>query len=262
MAFDPARVKSLFLEASDLPSPEERAAYLDRECGGEPELRARVEALLAVDDRAGPIPEPEATGVFRTDPGRVPRGDRDVRVRKPFQGRGFRTRTPASRRSGPPASAGGTTRSPGSRRSPGSADSCRARSSPGGTRCSKSSARAAWAPSTGPSRSQPVKRQVALKLIKTGMDSRAVLARFDAERQALAMMDHPNIARVYDGGDHRRRPAVLRHGAGQRRADHRVLRPAPAAGRGPAGAVRARSARRCSTPTRRGSSTATSSRPT
>jgi hypothetical protein len=48
--------------------------------------------------------------------------------------------------------------------------------------------------------SQPVKRQVALKLIRTGMDSRTVLARFDAERQALALMDHPNIARVYDGG--------------------------------------------------------------
>jgi tetratricopeptide (TPR) repeat protein len=46
----------------------------------------------------------------------------------------------------------------------------------------------------------PVKRQVALKLIKIGMDSRAVLARFDAERQALALMDHPNIARVFDGG--------------------------------------------------------------
>src|SRR4051794_9996013 len=41
---------------------------------------------------------------------------------------------------------------------------------------------------------------VALKLIKVGMDSRTVLARFDAERQALAMMDHPNIARGYDGG--------------------------------------------------------------
>ena len=46
----------------------------------------------------------------------------------------------------------------------------------------------------------PVKRHVALKLMKHGMDSQTVLARFDAERQALAMMDHPNIARVYDGG--------------------------------------------------------------
>jgi len=48
--------------------------------------------------------------------------------------------------------------------------------------------------------SQPIRRKVALKLIKAGMDSRAVLARFEAERQALAMMEHPNIARVFDGG--------------------------------------------------------------
>ena len=48
--------------------------------------------------------------------------------------------------------------------------------------------------------SEPVKRLVAIKLIKAGMDSKAVLARFEAERQALAMMDHPNIAKVLDGG--------------------------------------------------------------
>src|SRR5262249_25160659 len=47
---------------------------------------------------------------------------------------------------------------------------------------------------------QPVKRKVALKLIKAGMDSKSVLARFEAERQALAMMDHPNVAKVLDGG--------------------------------------------------------------
>jgi serine/threonine protein kinase len=47
---------------------------------------------------------------------------------------------------------------------------------------------------------QPVKRLVALKLIKPGMDSKAVLARFEAERQALALMDHPNIAKILDGG--------------------------------------------------------------
>jgi serine/threonine protein kinase len=41
---------------------------------------------------------------------------------------------------------------------------------------------------------------VALKLIKPGMDSRQVIARFEAERQALALMDHPNIARVFDAG--------------------------------------------------------------
>ena len=47
---------------------------------------------------------------------------------------------------------------------------------------------------------QPVQRKVALKIIKPGMDSTQVLKRFDAERQALAMMDHVNIARVIDGG--------------------------------------------------------------
>src|SRR5437764_1414728 len=47
---------------------------------------------------------------------------------------------------------------------------------------------------------QPVRRTVALKLIKAGMDSRQVLARFGAERQALALMDHPNIAKVFDAG--------------------------------------------------------------
>ena len=46
----------------------------------------------------------------------------------------------------------------------------------------------------------PVRRKVALKIIKPGMDSESVIARFEAERQALAMMDHPNIARVFDAG--------------------------------------------------------------
>lgn len=47
---------------------------------------------------------------------------------------------------------------------------------------------------------EPVRRRVALKVIKPGMDSRAVVSRFEAERQALALMDHPNVARVFDGG--------------------------------------------------------------
>jgi WD40 repeat protein/serine/threonine protein kinase/tetratricopeptide (TPR) repeat protein len=46
----------------------------------------------------------------------------------------------------------------------------------------------------------PVRRKVALKIIKPGMDTREVIARFEAERQALALMDHPNIAKVFDGG--------------------------------------------------------------
>ena len=104
---------------------------------------------------------------------------------------------------------------------------------------------------------QPVRRQVALKIIKPGMDTKQVIARFEAERQALAMMDHPNIAKVLDAGTTDSRPAVLRHGAGPRHADHRVLRPEPAHAPRAAGAVHRRSARPCSTPTRKGSSTAT-----
>src|ERR1019366_3981447 len=46
----------------------------------------------------------------------------------------------------------------------------------------------------------PVRRRVALKIIKLGMDTKSVIARFEAERQALAMMDHPNIAKVFDAG--------------------------------------------------------------
>src|SRR5215471_6543521 len=47
---------------------------------------------------------------------------------------------------------------------------------------------------------EPVRRRVALKIIKLGMDTKEVVARFEAERQALALMEHPNIARVFDGG--------------------------------------------------------------
>ena len=48
--------------------------------------------------------------------------------------------------------------------------------------------------------SEPIRREVALKVIKAGMDSREIIARFEAERQALALMDHPNIAAVLDAG--------------------------------------------------------------
>ena len=47
---------------------------------------------------------------------------------------------------------------------------------------------------------EPVRRHVALKVIRVGMDTKSVVARFEAERQALALMDHPSIARVLDGG--------------------------------------------------------------
>ena len=56
---------------------------------------------------------------------------------------------------------------------------------------------------------EPVKRKVALKVIKPGMDSRQVVARFEAERQALAMMDHVNIARVFDARNNGRMAGLI-----------------------------------------------------
>jgi len=109
---------------------------------------------------------------------------------------------------------------------------------------------------------RPMRRKVALKIIKPGMDTRQVVARFEAERQALAMMDHPNIAKVLDGGatgikDEGGRmkdeqetanrpdssfilfgPPLLRHGAGPRHPDHRLLRPRAAFDYRSHGAVR------------------------
>src|SRR6516225_1926444 len=64
MTVDAARVKSLFLAASDLADPAERAAYLERECGADAGLRQRVEALLAADDGGGRSVEGDATGTF------------------------------------------------------------------------------------------------------------------------------------------------------------------------------------------------------
>src|SRR5262249_33865317 len=62
---------------------------------------------------------------------------------------------------------------------------------------------------------QPVYRKVALKVIRPGMDSRQVIARFEAERQALALMDHPNIARVLDAGT----TGVLKDEGGRMKAE-------------------------------------------
>ena len=70
---------------------------------------------------------------------------------------------------------------------------------------------------------EPVRRKVALKVIKPGMDTRAVVARFEAERQALALMDHPNVAHVLDAGATESGRPVLRDGAGARRSHHGVL---------------------------------------
>ena len=82
------------------------------------------------------------------------------------------------------------------------------------------SARAAWASSTWPPRrARPPQGGAEADQGRHGLA--AVLQRFEAERQALAMINHPNIARVFDAGTDPDRPALLRHGAGERHADRR-----------------------------------------
>jgi hypothetical protein len=107
---------------------------------------------------------------------------------------------------------------------------------------------------------RPMRRRVAIKVIKRGMDSKEVIARFESERQALALMSHPGIARVFDAGS---TEDVGRSSSWStwRVSDHRVLRPPGLDGRARLSSS-TRSAWRSSTRTRRGSSTATSSPPT
>ena len=109
---------------------------------------------------------------------------------------------------------------------------------------------------------QPVRRRVALKIIKPGMDTSQVIARFEAERQALAIMDHQHIAKVLDAGatDTGRPYFVMELVQG--RSDHRVLRPQSAHAQGAPRAVHAGLPGDPARAIRRGSSTATSSRRT
>lgn len=134
----------IFGEALELPSAE-RAEFLGRACRGDPELRARVEALLAGYDRAGEFLERPIAGnaiPASEAPGDVI--DRYTLVRQLGEG-GCGTVYLAEQ-------------------------------------------------------TMPVRRRVALKIVKIGMDTRQVIARFEGERQALALMDHPDIARVIDAG--------------------------------------------------------------
>ncbi|MEZ0263476.1 MAG: tetratricopeptide repeat protein [Phycisphaerae bacterium] len=159
MAVDSKRVKTLFLAASDLAAPAERAAFLDRECGGEADLRARVEALLAAGAAPPVAPAPGPAGDATLDTG---------------------------------AAGGRPTVAPVSD-APGLVLAGKYKLL---ERIGEGGMGSVWLAH----QSEPVRRKVAVKLIKLGMDSRQVLARFEAERQALAMMDHPNIAKVLDGG--------------------------------------------------------------
>ena len=216
----------LFTEALSRTDLAERAAFLDQACAGNPELRRRLEKLLAGHAQAeSPLDRPPVApgeiGETVEQPAPFSTGE------SPAEGateafdytRPDATSARKSEGNAPPTIAS-------TEHGPVGATATSAQADPNATTAAERTphaARVAMDERVGTiiagrytlvevigeggmgsvylaSQTEPVKRQVALKLIKTGMDSRGVLARFDAERQALALMDHPNIARIYDGG--------------------------------------------------------------
>jgi serine/threonine protein kinase/tetratricopeptide (TPR) repeat protein len=140
--------------------PAERAAYLDEACAGDPALRAEVEALLRAHAEAG-------SGLQQ------PLVEEEA--------------SPAVGESSPQPDTGSfPTERTGVRIAP--------------YKLLQQIGEGGMGVVYMAEQEEPVRRQVALKIIKPGMDSAQVIARFEAERQALALMDHPNIARVLDAG--------------------------------------------------------------
>jgi eukaryotic-like serine/threonine-protein kinase len=161
--------ETLFYEALAKP-PHERAEFLAAACAGQPELRAAVESLLAAHEASGnPLDRPpsEVAGTLESQPG----------IRSPHD---------------PVAQASATTDYPSH---PASGMVLAGR-----YKLVEKIGEGGMGSVFMAQQLAPVKRLVAVKIIKPGMDSREVLARFEAERQALALMDHPNIARVLDAG--------------------------------------------------------------
>ena len=176
--------REIFLAALDLPEAD-RAAYLDQACGGDAALRSRVDALLRSHRDAGSfLGSPAVAAAFTPD-------DRETAA-SPAEAPGPATVAHAAPDDtgapGPPP-AGGATRGEGIGAVIAGRYTLVELIGEGGMGLVYRA-----------TQTEPVRRQVALKLIKAGMDSRVVLARFDAERQALALMDHPHIAKVFDGG--------------------------------------------------------------
>ena len=182
---------TILTQALKRTDPAVRTGYLDGACGDDTDLRERVEALLATHGGAGRFPEHDPT----TLPEATSSPD-------------FNATSTASAETRPPSE-----QTPG-QHPPGGTLTVAEDTPPGGPTDGSSMGQViagryrligvlgegGMGTVFRAEQTQPVRRPVALKLIRIGLDSRAVLARFDAERQALALMDHPNIARVYDGG--------------------------------------------------------------
>jgi tetratricopeptide (TPR) repeat protein len=166
----PAEV--IFFAALEKGTTEERVAYLDAACGHDCNLRQRVERLLAAHPQVGSFLEQPAQGeVGAAEASTIPPGEK----------------CPA----GPGLA--GTTSYHGPSEGVGSIIA-------GRYKLLETLGQGGMGAVFMAQQTEPVKRLVALKLIKLGMDSKQVLTRFEAERQALALMDHPNIAKVLDAG--------------------------------------------------------------
>ncbi|MFY9256586.1 MAG: serine/threonine-protein kinase [Fuerstiella sp.] len=160
------RAKEIFLDALD--RTDDLPAFLDQACAGDAELRQRVDALLKAHQQAGDFLAPSHAEPSHAEQTVI--GDSEADDADDFP----------------------TPKSPSSMEQAGSTI--------GPYKLIEQIGEGGMGSVWVAKQSQPIKRKVAIKLIKAGMDSQQVLARFEAERQALAMMDHPNIARVLDGG--------------------------------------------------------------
>ena len=174
--------RSIFMEALEKDTLARRSAYLEGACGGDAALRQRVEALLASHEQAGSFlgkPVPERLAEKRVTPEAVEKSPEE-----------------------PPGDVGHD--QPLFAGSPATLDVPAVSERPGTVigpyKLLQQIGEGGMGTVFMAEQTHPVQRKVALKLIKSGMDSRLVIARFEAERQALALMDHVNIARVFDGG--------------------------------------------------------------
>jgi serine/threonine protein kinase/tetratricopeptide (TPR) repeat protein len=186
--WDPT-VNEIFIRAIEAGSSSERAAVLDQSCGDNGELRRKVEALLIVHDGAGSFLENPAPGVVSARPVNSGEG---ATVASFKHGRSSAAIDEQTKPFGPSSSSGANLVSRPLSEGPGTGI--------GPYKLLQQIGEGGMGVVYMAEQEVPVRRKVALKIIKPGMDTGQVVARFEAERQALALMDHPNIAKVLDAG--------------------------------------------------------------
>ena len=156
-----SREKAVFCQALEISDPTQRWQFLEQACGVDPALRDQVEKLLALSQVAGDFFR-ECAPALEPEPADTAHAlSSDELTMLP--------ELPESKRIGP-------------------------------YKLLQKLGEGGYGVVYMAEQEQPIRRRVALKIIKLGMDTKSVIARFEAERQALALMDHPNIARVLDAG--------------------------------------------------------------